>query len=151
MEERHSQSGGMPASFRPSPKRRPGHGPGSNLGSEHDIGSGHNRQDGNSNLGDLRLRSLSPPDSDTGTREPNSRVGTSGQTNRNRHYHHRNDLRKTNHHRYPTQKWGPGGHPADNKKKSRGSSVFSITGLSKLLALDQSSIQRTWESHGRGI
>jgi hypothetical protein len=65
MEERHLQSGGMPASFRPSPKRRPGHGPGSNIGSERDIGSRHNRQDGNSNLGNLRLRSLSPPDSPT--------------------------------------------------------------------------------------
>jgi hypothetical protein len=131
-----SQTGGMPASIPASPKRQPCHGSGP------DIGSEHNCQDGNENLGHSRLRSLSPPDNDTANREPDSTARIS-RRKRNRHYHHRDDPHLTNHERYSTGKWEPGGHPADRKEQGCVSSVLS--GLSKLLGLHQSSVKRTWE------
>jgi hypothetical protein len=135
-----SQTGGMPASFWPSPKRQPGN------GSSPNIGSIHNCQDGNENLRHSQLQSLSPPDNNTANRKPNPTARIS-QRKRNRHYHHRNDPQLTNHKRHSTGKWEPGGHPADRKEQGCVSSV--VSGLSKLLGFDQSSIRQTWEGRGQ--
>jgi hypothetical protein len=110
-----SQTGGMPASFWPSPKRQPGN------GSSPNIGSIHNCQDGNENLRHSQLQSLSPPDNNTANRKPNPTARIS-QRKRNRHYHHR---------------------------KEQGCVSSVVSGLSKLLGFDQSSIRQTWEGRGQ--
>ena len=96
---------------------------------------------------DPRSRSMLRPDIETG---PTDRLSTTkeGRNERgSRHYHHRDDPRSTGQKRYPTGKWEPGCHPAD-KEKRRGPVSSITTGLSKLLGLNQTSIQESWGKTG---